>query len=54
MKRALKVIGDSSFTDKWIAEFKNDRPNLLARHAALADHSVEKIGKEIRVLFERG
>jgi ketol-acid reductoisomerase len=54
MKEALKAIEDGRFAEKWIAEFKNGCPNLLARRAALAEHPVEKIGTEIRALFEQG
>ena len=54
MKEALKAIEDGRFAEKWIAEFKNGCPNLLARRAALAEHPVEKVGTEIRALFEQG
>lgn len=54
MKAALKRIEDGTFAKEWIAEFKQGAPNLLAKREALADHPVEKVGKEIRALFERG
>jgi ketol-acid reductoisomerase len=53
MKKALTDIEDGTFAKHWIAEFKQGCPNLLAKRAALADHSVEKVGKNVRSLFER-
>lgn len=54
MKQALKEIEDGTFARNWIAEFKKDCPNLLAKREALADHPIEKVGKEVRALFEKG
>jgi ketol-acid reductoisomerase len=54
MKVALTEIEDGTFARKWIAEFENGCPNLLAKREALGEHSVEKVGSEIRGLFEQG
>jgi len=54
MKKALTDIEDGTFAKEWIAEFKQGCPNLLKKRAALSDHPVEKVGKNIRGLFERG
>lgn len=53
MKQALKEVEDGTFAKNWIAEFKQNCPNLLAKRAALADHPVEVTGRQIRALFER-
>ena len=53
MKKALTAIEDGSFAEKWIAEFKQDCPNLLATREKLAEHPVEIVGKQIRSMFER-
>lgn len=54
MKVALTEIEDGTFARKWIAEFENGCPNLLAKREALGEHPVEKVGSEIRGLFEQG
>ncbi len=53
MRQALKEIEDGTFAKKWIEESKNGCPNLLAKRQALADHEIEKVGHQIRDLFER-
>ena len=53
MRQALKEIEDGTFAKKWIEESKNGCPNLLAKRQALADHDIEKVGHQIRDLFER-
>ncbi len=53
MRQALKEIEDGTFAKKWLEESRNGCPNLLAKRKALADHELEKVGHQIRDLFER-
>ena len=52
MKKALEAIENGTFAKDWMAEADNGAPVLLAKREALADHPIEKVGKEIRALFE--
>jgi len=54
MREALTAIEDGSFAKAWLEESRNGCPNLLAKRKALGEHPIEKIGAEIRSLFERG
>ena len=53
MRESLKAIEDGSFAKAWLEESRNGCPNLLAKRKALGEHPIEKVGREIRSLFER-
>ncbi|NOY76552.1 MAG: ketol-acid reductoisomerase [Calditrichaeota bacterium] len=51
MRRILKEIQDGSFAKEWILENKVNRPSLNAFRRNLADHPIEKVGKELRKMM---
>ena len=51
MKEVLENIQSGKFTKDWMDECKNGQKNLLATRAKLADHSVEKVGAELRAMM---
>ena len=53
MREALKAIEDGSFARQWIEESSKGAPNLLKRRKELGEHEIEKVGHQIRDLFER-
>jgi ketol-acid reductoisomerase len=53
MKESLKKIEDGTFAKEWLEENAKGKPNLLAKRKALGDHPIEKVGREIRALFEK-
>ncbi len=53
MREALQNIEDGTFAREWIEENRHGAPNLLAKRQALGEHQVEKVGAEIRNMFER-
>src|SRR5436305_6261320 len=48
MRRILDEIQDGTFANEWIAESRGGRANFHALLAKGAEHSVEKVGKELR------
>ena len=51
MKEVLAEIQSGKFTKDWMNECKNGQKNFLATRAKLADHSVEKVGAELRAMM---
>src|SRR6056300_271450 len=51
MKEVLADIQSGKFTKQWIDECKNGQKNFLATRAKLAEHSVEKVGAELRAMM---
>lgn len=48
MKELLADIQSGEFAKNWIAESEAGAPNLLAHRKAGQEHSIEKVGKELR------
>ena len=51
MKEVLADIQSGKFTKEWMDECKNGQKNYLATRAKLAEHSVEKVGAELRAMM---
>lgn len=52
MKKVLTEIQDGTFANKWIAENKNGRLHFNACRRIEAEHQLEKVGAEIRKLYD--
>lgn len=48
MQSVLERVQSGSFADEWIEENKNGTPNLKKLRKKLADHKIEKVGKQLR------
>ena len=48
MKEVLTDIQSGKFTKDWMDECKNGQKKFLATRAKLAEHSVEKVGAELK------
>jgi ketol-acid reductoisomerase len=51
MKKILAEIQTGEFAREWMAEYRDGSPNLLAARAAVADHPVERVGRELRPMM---
>jgi len=51
MKKVLEDIQSGKFTKEWMDECKNGQKNFLKTRKELADHSVEKVGAELRAMM---
>ena len=51
MKEVLTDIQSGKFTKDWMNECKNGQKNFLKTRKDLADHSVEKVGAELRAMM---
>lgn len=51
MKKVLTEIQDGTFASKWIAENNNGRAHFLATRRLETEHSLEKVGKELRKMY---
>src|SRR5438132_1204902 len=51
MKRVLRDIKDGTHAKKWIAEYRNGAPNLLARRAQEQQHLIEQVGRRLREMM---
>ena len=51
MKEVLADIQSGKFTKEWMDECKTGQKNFLATRAKLAEHSVEKVGAELRAMM---
>ena len=51
MKEVVADIQSGKFTKEWMDECKNGQKNFLATRAKLAEHSVEKVGAELRAMM---
>ena len=52
MKKVLTEIQDGTFAAKWIAENKNGRVHFNACRRIESEHQLEKVGTEIRKLYD--
>jgi len=52
MKKVLEEIQDGSFAANWMAENNNGRAHFLTTRNLHAEHSLEKVGEEIRKFYE--
>ena len=52
MKKILTEIQDGTFANKWIAENKNGRLHFNAVRRIESEHQLEKVGAEIRKLYD--
>jgi ketol-acid reductoisomerase len=48
MKKILGEIQSGEFAREWMAEYAAGAPRLKAARVAVAEHPVEKTGKELR------
>lgn len=53
MREILQNIESGKFKDDWRSEWRNGLKNLKAMEMAEGDLEIEKVGEEIRTLFER-
>ena len=51
MKEVLADIQSGKFTKQWMDECKNGQKNLEKMRKDLANHPIEKVGKELRALM---
>ncbi|MEA2009508.1 MAG: ketol-acid reductoisomerase [Actinomycetota bacterium] len=51
MRKILNEIQTGEFAKEWMAEYRAGAPNLLAARAAVADHPVERVGRELRPMM---
>ena len=51
MKEVLTDIQSGKFTKEWMDECKNGQKNFLKTRKDLADHSIEKVGAELRAMM---
>jgi ketol-acid reductoisomerase len=51
MKEILVDIQSGKFTKEWMDECKNGQKNFLKMRKELADHSIEKVGTELRAMM---
>ena len=48
MRKLLDEIQDGTFARNWIKENEDGRPNFNKRRAAESEHTIEKVGRELR------
>ncbi|MFA5763445.1 MAG: ketol-acid reductoisomerase [archaeon] len=53
MKVILDEIETGKFADEWLNEYNNGMPNLTKMREELANHPIEKVGKDIRAMFTK-
>ena len=51
MKSVLKDIQSGKFTKQWMEEHKSGQKNFLKMRKDLADHPIEKVGKDLRAMM---
>jgi ketol-acid reductoisomerase len=51
MRKILAEIQSGEFAKEWMAEYEAGSPNLNAARAAIAEHSVEQTGKDLRAMM---
>lgn len=51
MKKILEEIRSGAFAEEFVKEFKSGAKKLQAGRKALADHSIEKVGKDLRAMM---
>jgi ketol-acid reductoisomerase len=53
MKEILEEIRSGKFADEWMSEKEAGMPKLKAMRQESAKHQIEKVGSELRKMFER-
>jgi ketol-acid reductoisomerase len=48
MRKILAEIQSGQFAREWMDEYRAGSPNLLGQRAAVADHPVERVGRDLR------
>lgn len=51
MRKILSEIQSGEFAREWMAEYRAGAPNLLAERAAVTEHPVERVGRELRPMM---
>jgi ketol-acid reductoisomerase len=51
MRTILEEIQSGQFAREWMDEYRSGAPNLLAARAAVADHAVERVGRDLRAMM---
>ena len=51
LKEILKDIQSGKFTKQWMEEHKSGQKNFLKMRKDLADHPIEKVGKDLRAMM---
>jgi len=51
MRKILDEIQSGAFAREWMDEYRAGSPNLLAARAAVAEHPVEIVGRELRAMM---
>lgn len=51
MRKILDEIQSGEFAREWMAEYRAGTPNLLAARAAVSEHPVERMGRELRAMM---
>ncbi len=51
MRAILEEIQSGQFAAEWMDEYRAGAPNLLAARAAVADHAVEQVGRDLRAMM---
>lgn len=54
MRDILRNVENGSFAGKWMEEYERGLPNLKKMREEGKNHMIEKTGKEIRSLFQKG
>ncbi len=51
MRTILDEIQSGQFAQEWMDEYRAGAPNLLGQRAAVADHPVERVGRDLRAMM---
>ena len=51
MRRILDEIQNGEFAREWIDEYRAGAPNLTAARQDVADHEIEKVGRQLREMM---
>ena len=53
MHKILDEVESGAFAEEWLNEYNSGMPNLTKMRADLAEHPIEKVGKDIRAMFKK-
>ena len=51
MRRILREIQSGAFAEEWMAEYRAGAPTLQAARTAIADHEIERVGRQLRAMM---
>jgi ketol-acid reductoisomerase len=51
MRTILEEIQNGEFAREWMAEYRAGAPNLLAAREEVADHEIERVGRQLRTMM---